>query len=262
MKSDNSLRVSMAQLPMKWKKPKENLKSFEEVLGAQKGKTDLIVFPEAFTTGFTMDVEEVADSMDGETLSWLRRQASSGNFALMGSFLVEDGGHYFNRGFFVYPNEEVVFYDKRHLFRMAEEHKYYTAGDKRVIVFYKGWNICLQICYDLRFPVWSRNVHNEYDLLLYAANWPVPRRSVWHQLLLSRAIENICYVCGVNLVGVNDQGLVFDGGSQIISPKGKLLLNMEDQFGISEPCVLDLEALQTFRKKFPAWEDADSFELL
>ncbi len=195
------LRISMIQSHIIWEDREENLGYYGELLRRVSGRTDLAVLPETFTTGFSMDVEKQADTMDGRTVPTIKEWAKKYKLAVAGSFIAKDNGKFYNRAFFITPEGEEYYYDKRHLFRMAEEDKHFSAGDKRLIVPYKGWNICLQVCYDLRFPVWSRNVNNEYDLLIYVANWPEARKKAWKALLHARAIENMAYVCGVNRVG-------------------------------------------------------------
>lgn len=179
----DNLRISMVQSHIIWEDRDENLGYYGELLRRVSGKTDIAVLPETFTTGFSMDVEKLADTMDGPTIPIIKGWAKKYKLAVAGSFIAKEGGKYFNRAFFVTPEGETYLYDKRHLFRMAGEDQHFTAGDKRTIVRYKDWNICLQVCYDLRFPVWSRNVDNEYDLLIYVANWPEARKKVWKTLL-------------------------------------------------------------------------------
>ena len=168
----DSLRISMIQSHIIWEDRDENLGYYGELLRRVSGKTDIAVLPETFTTGFSMEVERLADTMDGPTIPAIKSWAGKYNLAVAGSFIVKDNGNYFNRAFFITPEGDEYYYDKRHLFRMADEDKHFTVGNKRTVISYKGWNICLQVCYDLRFPVWSRNRNNEYDLLIYVANWP------------------------------------------------------------------------------------------
>lgn len=259
--TESSLRVSLVQTNIVWEERQENLLLTARLLRRLQGKTDLAVLPETFSTGFTMNVEQVADSPTGETVAFLREQASRLGFALAGSFVAVDNGSYFNRGFFVTPDGTTSFYDKRHLFRMAKEDEAYTPGNSRLILSYKGWNICLQVCYDLRFPVWSRNVDKEYDLLLYVANWPQARALPWRSLLQARAIENMSYVCGVNRVGVDGNGIPYAGDSLLFDAKGKQLAKIGNQENRTRTVVLDKESLDRFRSRFPAWKDADRFHL-
>lgn len=257
----DSLRISMVQSHIIWEDRSENLSYYGELLRRVSGKTDIAILPETFTTGFSMDVEKLADTMDGETLTVVKSWAVKYDMAIVGSFIVVENGKYFNRAFFITPEGLAGYYDKRHLFRMAGEDKHFTAGDKPVVLNYKGWKICLQVCYDLRFPVWSRNVNNEYDLLLYVANWPEPRRKAWKALLLARAIENMAYVCGVNRVGVDGKGFTYRGDSMVISPKGKKMADAGKREEITRTCTLLKSELDDLRTKFPAWKDADTFSI-
>ena len=254
------MRISIIQTDIHWEAPKQNLLSLENKLQELAGKTDLVVLPETFSTGFSMQTEQTAEPMDGETMSTLRHFAATFQTALCGSFVAKDGGRYFNRAFFVHPHGETVHYDKRHLFRMGEENKHFAAGRERCIVPYMGWNICLMVCYDLRFPVWSRNVGNEYDLLIYVANWPHARQHVWETLLSARAIENVCFVCGANRIGKDNNGLAHHGGSQLISPKGKIIAHAGNEAQILT-ATIDRSEIETLRTKFPTWKDADAFSL-
>ncbi len=258
---EENLRISMIQSHIIWEDREENLGYFGELLRRVSGRTDLAVLPEAFSTGFSMDVERIADTMDGLTVSSIKMWASKYKMAIAGSFIAKENGRYFNRAFFITPEGDEYYYDKRHLFRMAGEDRYFAAGDKRLIVSYKGWNICLQVCYDLRFPVWSRNVNNEYDLLIYVANWPEVRKKAWKALLRARAIENMAYVCGVNRVGIDGHGFRFIGDSVVIDAKGKKLADAGKREEITRMCTLNKKELENFRAKFPAWKDADKFTL-
>ncbi|RHJ91049.1 amidohydrolase [Parabacteroides bouchesdurhonensis] len=258
----DSLRISMIQSHIIWEDRSENLGYYGELLRRVSGKTDIAVLPETFTTGFSMEVEKLADTMNGETIPTIKSWAKTYGMAIIGSFIAEENGAYYNRAFFITPEGEEYYYDKRHLFRMAGEDKHFSAGDKRVIVNYKDWNICLQVCYDLRFPVWSRNVKNEYDLLVYVANWPEPRKKVWKALLQARAIENMAYVCGVNRVGIDGKGFVYHGDSMVFSPKGKKLADAGKREEITRTCALQKDELDDLRTKFPVWKDEDSFQLL
>jgi predicted amidohydrolase len=251
----------MVQCPIVWEDRDKNLGYYGELLGRIKGKTDMAVLPETFSTGFSMNVEKLADTMNGKTVSTLKDWAEKYKMAIVGSFIAKEDGNYYNRAFFITPGGKESYYDKRHLFRMGEEEKYFTPGTKQVIVSYKGWNICLQICYDLRFPVWSRNMNNAYDLLIYVANWPEVRKTVWHSLLPARALENIAYVCGVNRTGVDGKGFIYHGGSMLYTPKGKKLADAGKREEIIRTCTLYKEELTDLRTKFPAWEDADTFTI-
>lgn len=257
----DSLRISMIQSHITWEDRDENLGYYGELLRRVSGRTDIAVLPETFTTGFTMDAVRLADTMDGLTIRTVKGWANKYRMAVAGSFIVRDGGKYFNRAFFITPEGEEHYYDKRHLFRMAGEDSHFTAGSKRLIAPYKGWNICLQVCYDLRFPVWSRNQRNEYDLLIYVANWPETRKRAWKTLLAARAIENMAYVCGVNRVGIDGMGFVYRGDSMVFSPKGKKLADAGKREEITRTCTLSRTDLDELRTKFPAWKDADAFSI-
>lgn len=257
----DNLRISMIQAHIIWEDRDENLGYYGELLRRVSSKTDVAVLPETFTTGFSMRVEALADPMDGATVATIKEWAAKYRMAIAGSFIVREDGHYYNRAFFIPPEGEAAYYDKRHLFRMAGEDARFTAGDKRVIVPYKGWNFCLQVCYDLRFPVWSRNVGNEYDVLLYVANWPEARKKVWKSLLQARAIENMAFVCGVNRVGIDGKGFTYRGDSLVFDPRGKKLADAGKREEITRTCTLDRSVLEGMRAKFPAWKDADTFSV-
>lgn len=255
-----NLRISLVQTPLDWQQPSANRERLMSLLAPLEGQTDLIVLPEMFTTGFTMSPDEVAEPLSGPTLVWMQQQARSLGAAICGSVVIEDQG-YRNRLLFVTPEGEVHHYDKRHLFRMANEHEHYAAGERRSIIEYKGWRILPQVCYDLRFPVWCRN-RDDYDLLLCVANWPAPRRHPWRALLLARAIENQCYVAGVNRVGVDGKGLEYSGDSLLVDFKGQALLDGPAGEPFIKTGLLNGEDLQQFRRNFPAWQDADDFTLI
>lgn len=257
----DSLRISMIQSHIIWEDRNENLGYYGELLRRVSDRTDIAILPETFTTGFSMNVEVLADTMDGETVRTVKGWAERYNLAVAGSFIVTEGGKYYNRAFLITPEGKEHYYDKRHLFRMAGEDKHFESGKERVIVNYKDWNICLQVCYDLRFPVWSRNVNNEYDLLLYVANWPEARRKVWKTLLHARAIENMAYVCGVNRVGIDGKGFSYRGDSMVYSPKGKKLADAGKREEVTRTCTLLKSELEDLRTKFPAWIDADTFAI-
>ena len=256
-----NLRVSMVQSHIIWEDRNENLGYYGELLRRISGKTDLAVLPETFSTGFTMNVEPLADEADGITVNTIKKWAADYKMAVAGSFIAKDNGKYYNRAFFITSEGDSLFYDKRHLFQMGHEDQYFTAGDKRLVVSYRGWNICLLVCYDLRFPVWSRNVNNEYDLLIYCANWPEARKKVWKILLQARAIENMSYVCGVNRVGIDGKGFTYRGDSLIISPKGKKLADAGKREEVTRTVSLSMDEVSELRSKFPAWKDADDFTI-
>lgn len=256
------MRVSILQIDIVWEDKQKNLQHLRSKLEELCGKTDIAILPEMFSTGFTMRSRELAEPVDGETITTLREWASTYKIALVGSYIASDQGYYYNRAFFLTPDGEAYYYDKKHLFRMGNETEYFSAGNNKVIIPYRGWNICLLVCYELRFPVWSRNVNNEYDLLIYVANWPTARRQVWDTLLAARAIENMTYVCGVNRVGTDGNGLAYSGGSVIYSPRGKAIVTTADNKESVVTKDLSLDELTTFRQKFPVWMDADPFQIL
>lgn len=255
-----NLRISLVQADLVWHQADVNRLQFEALLAPLAGQTDLVVLPEMFTTGFTMSPETVAEPENGDTVQWMQAQAAQLNAALVGSVVTQTADGYRNRLLFCTPEGEVTQYDKRHLFRMGGEHNHYQAGSERVVLTYRGWRIMPQICYDLRFPVFSRN-RNEYDLLLYVANWPAPRRHAWRTLLQARAIENQSYVAGVNRVGADGAGLQYSGDSLLADFCGELLIDNAQGEAFVATHLLDAGALAEYRQRFPAWMDADAFEL-
>ena len=234
---------------------------FSEKLGAAAPATDLIVLPEMFTTGFSMNAAGLAEEAEGPSLTWMQQEALKYKAVVTGSVMVTEGESYFNRLYWVRPDGSYAKYDKKHLFRMAKEHHTYTSGQERLIVDLNGWKVCPLVCYDLRFPVWSRNTNNAYDLLLYVANWPKVRSQPWRTLLQARAIENLAYVVGVNRVGTDGNNHPYSGDSAIIHPKGHHLLETSEVEGI-HTITLNKQELEDFREAFPAHLDADGFELL
>ncbi len=252
------LRVTLVQSMLHWEDTTANRAMFGAELADLKGTTDVVVLPEMFTTGFSMRSADLAETMDGATVTWMREQARSLDAALYGSVIVAENGKYFNRGLFVEPSGKVAVYDKRHLFRFANENEHYSPGQQRVVVEWSGWRILLQVCFDLRFPVFSRN-RGDYDAILYVANWPEARRYPWSQLLVARAIENQCYVAGANRVGMDGKGMHYTGDSVVIDPRGAIIGRVEpSQEGITT-VTLDRAALEDFRGKFPVAKDADDF---
>lgn len=254
------LRVTLVQSMLHWEDAVANRAHFTERLASLAGTTDLIVLPEMFSTGFTMRSRELAERMDGPTVQWMREQAAKLDAAIYGSLVIEDGGACTNRGLFARPDGTVTHYDKRHLFRMANEHDHYAAGKERVVVEWRGWRVLLQVCYDLRFPVFSRN-RNDYDLALYVANWPEARRYPWSQLLVARAIENLAYVVGVNRVGMDGKGIHYSGDSAAVDFKGEHVVQLETGRELVRTLRLQGQALLDFRARFPAHLDADAFDL-
>ncbi len=254
------LTITLLQSDLYWENPGANLAMFEEKIWRINGKTDLIILPEMFTTGFTMNAPALAEPMNLSAFKWMKQNAAQTGAAITGSVIIKDKGSYFNRLIWMQPDGKFFYYDKRHLFRMAEEQLVYTPGTEKLLVSWKGWNIRPLICYDLRFPVWSRNRKNEYDLLLYVANWPEARRLPWKTLLQARAIENLCYVAGVNRIGKDGKGIAYSGDSSIINPKGELLWQKETTEEIVS-YTLSKSELDSFRAKFPADMDADDFSI-
>ena len=262
----NPLRISLCQQPLAWEDRHANLVHFRTALSGLKGLTDLVILPEMFTTGFTKNAEALADRLHGQTLEWMQRMAADLGASITGSFICKEPGieseQYFNRLLWVNADGTYQHYDKRHLFSFAGEHFHYSAGRERIVVELKGWRICPLICYDLRFPVWSRNSATEsYDLLIYVANWPEARSLAWKDLLAARAHENQSYVVGVNRVGVDGLGIAYSGDSRVLSPRGELLLSMPPSESGIATIEVGLQDLREFREKFRAWEDADRFEL-
>jgi predicted amidohydrolase len=254
------LTLALVQADLYWHNPEANRGMLEEMIWSMEERADVIILPEMFTTGFTMEADSFAEPMNLHTFKWMKQMAAQTNALVLGSYIVKDGGGYFNRLMWMQPDGHWQSYDKRHLFRMAGEHEHYSPGSKKLIGKWKGWNICPLICYDLRFPVWSRNVHLEYDLLLYVANWPEPRIGAWDILLKARAIENLCFVAGVNRVGVDGLGVNYCGHSAVIDPKGREIIQAHASKGVWITRLSGGE-LEDYRAKFPAHFDADSFNL-
>jgi len=255
------MRISLIQNTIIWADTSANLQMVTNQLVALAGKTDLVVLPEMFTTGFCVDKLQLAETKDGETVKTLMLWAVEFQFAITGSFIAIENGKYYNRAFFVFPNGSIQTADKRHLFSMGGEHNYFSAGDKRMIVSYCGFNICVLVCYDVRFPVWSRNVNNEYDLLIYVANFPKRRISDWDNLLKARAIENQAFLCGVNRVGVDGMGIEYSGHSVLLDYNANKLIGFAEYESASQTAEIEIEPLQSYRKKFSVWNDADVFQL-
>ena len=273
----NTLTITLVQPNLHWEDKKANLSMLSEKIESIEEKTEVIVLPEMFSTGFSMNTELLAETMDGETIQWMKKISSERKVILAGSLIIEapsanapGNKQYFNRLVWMLPNGDYGYYDKRHLFAYGDEHLHYTAGDKRLIASVKGWKINLQVCYDLRFPVWSRQstpflgegqgVGPEYDILIYVANWPKGRNHAWKILLQARAIENQCYVVGVNRVGNDGSGIYHSGNSMIVDPLGQILYGKENEEDIFT-YTLKKEILNELREKFPFWKDADLFTI-
>lgn len=255
------LTVTLLQTGLIWQAPTDNRNHLAACMQTLIGNTDLIVLPEMFTTGFTMQPELLAEPAEGPTLTWLREQAARTRAVITGSVAVIADNKFYNRLYWVCPDGSYAHYDKRHLFRMGHEHEHYTAGERPLIVELHGWRICPLVCYDLRFPVWSRRRHGlDYDVLIYVANWPAVRRYPWQILLKARAIENLCYCVGVNRIGVDGNGVAHSGDSVALDFMGQPLLEAPEQPWLGS-VSLSYADLQQFRQRFPAELDADKFRI-
>jgi predicted amidohydrolase len=259
-----SLKIALVQTDLYWKDKTANMAMLEEKLMNLSSNVDLIILPEMFSTGFTMDAKEVAEPMNFTTTKWMKQMAAQTQALVTGSIVIEEKGNFYNRLLWIRPDGKVDFYDKRHLFRMAGEDAHYDMGIERKVFEWKGWKIMPQVCYDLRFPVWTRNRVQEgkleYDLLIYVASWPSPRVSAWDILLKARAVENLSYCIGVNRIGQDGNGIPYSGHSAVYDFKGETLIfseNKEDILFIE----LDINYLHEYREKFPAWLDGDGFDL-
>ena len=248
------MKVTILQRDILWANPEDNVARADEAIDCNPG-SDLYILPEMFSTGFCTNPEGIAESTDSSTLAWMKAKAASTGAALAGSIAVTENGHYYNRFYFVKPDGSVATYDKKHLFTFGGEHLRFTAGQERVIVEWKGVRILLEICYDLRFPVWARN-RGDYDMIIYVASWPTPRVGAWKALLTARAIENQCYVAGVNRVGT-DPSNEYCGGSRIIDPYGIIMAECTDGKEMEVTVDVDMDILEAFRAKFPVLKDAD-----
>lgn len=255
-----NLHVSLVQTDLHWQQPEANMQMLDRLLEPLAGTTDLIVLPEMFLTGFCMQPAEAAEPEHGPGFEWMKRKAQALGAALTGSIAVRCGDRFYNRLWFVAPDGEAEFYDKRHLFRMSGEDRQYSAGQTRKVIHYRGWRILPQICYDLRFPVFSRN-RNDYDLVLYVANWPEPRRQVFRVLLQARAIENYCYLAAVNRIGKDGNGYAYAGDSMLVDYRGDPIIDRAPGCEFIAGSSLDGAGLLAFREKFPVWMDADDFVL-
>ena len=254
------MKIAILQSDLVWENAQENRTVFEKKIGDLNAETDLVILPEMFITGFSMEPQSIAETMNGDTVRWMQKMATTKNCAITGSLIIKENNQYFNRLLFVSPDKKIEFYDKKHLFTLAGEDKKYTAGNKNLIVNYKNFRISLLICYDLRFPVFSRNKNN-YDLLIYVANWPVPRIAAWDALLKARAIENMSYTIGVNRVGVDGNNHQYNGHSQAIDFLGNYIVEpqeLEGEFHFE----IDIVKLKEAREKFGFLNDADAFEMM
>jgi len=258
------LRITLVQPNPQWLKVDENLENYTSLLDVSELATDIIILPEMFTTGFTMESSKVAEPMHGRTHSWMQEQAQKHNSVICGSIIIEEQGEYYNRFLWVEPEGATIIYDKRHLFRMANENDFYSAGKQLVDISYKGWRIRPQVCYDIRFPVWARNSVTDgefdYDILLYVANWPQARILAWDTLLLARAMENSSFSIGVNRVGEDENGIIYNGHSAVYDSRGINYCFLEDTEQVFT-IKLEKSLLEKYRKQFPAILDADDFNL-
>jgi len=260
------LLVSMVQTNLVWEDKRANLAMLSRKIDAIAERTHIIILPEMFSTGFSMNPSMLSETMDGATVDWIRNMAIRKKCILTGSIIIEEDGRFYNRLIWMLPNGQFGYYDKRHCFSLAGEHLHYSPGSKRLIASVNGWRVNLCICYDLRFPVWSRQqlaseaLQPEFDALVYVANWPDRRISAWNALIPARAIENQCYVIGVNRVGEDGQGLHHSGHSQVVDPMGAICSTLRDSEDIVT-VTLDRLFLEDVRTRMPFWRDADSFEI-
>lgn len=250
------LTITLVQTHLVWEDIDANLDLFDTRIDEIKDPTDLIVLPEMFSTGFTMNAESLAEDMTGKAVTWLRRKAVEKNTVITGSVMVREAGRFFNRLVWARPDGELVIYDKKHLFRYAGEEKVYTAGRHLVTLELNGWHIRPFICYDLRFPIWTRNLNQAYDLAVFVANWPAKRAAHWRALLRARAIENQAFVAAVNRVGTDGNGFDYSGHSALIDPTGRVIFEEENN-ACSATLHLQYSVLEYYRARFPAWMDAD-----
>jgi omega-amidase len=259
------LTITLIQTNLHWEDKTANLQMLAEKINSISVPTEVVVLPEMFSTGFSMQPQKLAETMDGETITWMKKMASTKNIILTGSVIIEEENKYYNRLIWMLPNGQYGYYNKRHLFAFANEHQHYAAGNKRLIAQVKGWKINLQVCYDLRFPVWARQTPNtnggeaeEFDIILYVANWPERRSHPWKTLLTARAIENQCYAIGLNRVGNDGNNIYHSGNSMVVDPLGNELYHKADDEDIFT-ITLQKDTLQETRNKFPFLKDADSF---
>jgi len=258
-KMQETLKIAIVQFSPCWENANENRNLLEKLLFELPTDCDIVVMPESFSTGFSMNAAKVSEPMHGETVSWLKKMASEKNKVFCGTLFIAENGKYYNRFCWVQPGGNVLTYDKRHLFSMGNEHIAFTRGEKRLMIDYNGWKIFPQICYDLRFPVWSRNT-TDYHLMINTASWPAARAEVWETLLKARAIENQCYVAAANRIGIDGNGLAHGGDSMLIDFKGKVIANAHD-FEKLLIVELNMNSLLAFRQKFNTLKDSDGFVL-
>jgi omega-amidase len=259
-KTMDKLKIALIQSDLVWENPVQNRLNFTKKIESVNQSVDIIILPEMFTTGFTMNAAEFAETMEGETVHWMQSIALKNNTAIVGSVIISEANHFFNRLFFVKPDGSIVTYDKRHTFTLAGEDKVYQAGSERIIINYMGWKICPLVCYDLRFPVWARNVEN-YDLLLYVANWPKARINAWDVLLKARAIENMVYCIGVNRVGLDGNNYEYPGHSAAYDILGNRIDSISEDKETINIVILEKNTIKKYREKLNFLNDKDDFNL-
>jgi predicted amidohydrolase len=258
---NQALNITVVQFDIIWERSEENFQVVERMLQSSQDNTDLIILPEMFNTGFSMQPDRIAVTMDSVEVHWMKHLAIQYNAVVAGSMAIVENDKYFNRLLVVYPNGEIRFYDKRHLFSIAGEQKVYSPGHSQLVIEVEGWKIAFFVCYDLRFPVWSRN-SSGYDLAVYVANWPLSRIQAWDSLLRARAIENQCYVVGVNRVGVDPKGNFYPGHSMVIDYEGQILYGSVASEEQTIKISLNFESLKLFKQQFPVWQDSDLFKII
>jgi len=255
------MKLALIQSDIIWENKFRNLERMGEMISSIRDGTDLVILPEMFNTGFSMNPADLAESPQSVTFDWMHDMAAKFNFGLCGSYIVSENSNFFNRWIFVSSDGGIWIYDKRHLFSIGGEEALFTRGEKRVVFKFRGIRICPNVCYDLRFPVWSRN-RNDYDLLINSANWPESRREVWITLLKARALENQCFVAGVNRIGIDGAGIKYCGDSIILGPKGEIIAEGKQNEESIVSGVISIDELSDFRKKFPVLNDSDDFKIV
>jgi predicted amidohydrolase len=254
------MKITIIQPETIWEDKASNFYKIEQIIGNLSEASDIIVLPEMFTTGFTLNAEKLAEEFNGETLKWMSDLSLKGNFAICGSFIIRLAGEFYNRFSFVTPENKCLYYDKRHLFSLGGENEVYSCGKIRHVINYNSFRILPIVCYDLRFPVWCRN-RGDYDILICVASWPDVRREAWNSLLKARAIENQCYVVGVNRVGTDNEGVNHAGESVVLNPLGWILGKVDEYTEGSATVDISMSELQHFREKFPFWKDSDDYSI-
>ncbi len=257
---NDELKIAIVQSDLIWENPEQNRKHFSEKIESISEPVDMVVLPEMFTTGFTMNASEVAETMGGDTVEWMKQEALKHGAAIVGSIIISEANTYYNRLLFVEPTGKITIYNKRHTFTLVGEDKVFTAGNEKVIIAYKGWSICPLVCYDLRFPVWARNTEN-YDVLVYVANWPKPRVSAWDALLKARAIENMCYCIGVNRIGIDGVNSEYSGHSAVYDVLGNSMTSIQPGKAQVEVVTLEKKHISAYRNKLKFLNDRDTFTL-